>query len=362
MTVSKILILFSHLSGYLAACLKELRNSHAIEVLIYAYPANSGAPFDYSEFSECGQIVNRYEVSDEEILQEAQRFKPDVVLISGWSDRGYLSVCNKLRQSEFAPLVVAGIDTQWTGSFRQRVGVTISPWLLNRSIDIMWASGERQWQFAKRLGYRGSRVWDGYYSCDWDSFSSASYLTRCIGGAVPRRFLFVGRYVSIKGIEELAEAYKLYVKSVDEPWELLAAGRGPMKGKLDAAGITDLGFTKPSKLPELMGSVGCFILPSRYEPWGVVLHEAGATGLPVIASDVCGASVHLVRAGWNGYVFEAGSSEALADALLRMHSQSDEFLVRMGLNSYELSKQYTPRRWSDQIVNGTKNWKIDQLS
>jgi len=44
--------------------------------------------------------------------------------------------------------------------------------------------------------------------------------------------------------------------------------------------VHDKGFVQPSDLPNIFAQAGVFILPSRYEPWGVVIGEALASGLP----------------------------------------------------------------------------------
>ena len=104
-----------------------------------------------------------------------------------------------------------------------------------------------------------------------------------------------------------------------------------------------------------MAEADAFILPSRFEPWGVVVQEAAATGLPIIVSDVCGAGVHLLRDRWNGRSFAAGDATHLADCLLWMHQQSHARLIEMGSRSMELSKQYTPERWAQTLIEGVRD-------
>jgi len=57
------------------------------------------------------------------------------------------------------------------------------------------------------------------------------------------------------------------------------------------------------------------ILPSSFEPWGLVCNEAMCFGLPVIVSDRVGAAADLVRDGVNGFTYPFGDVEALADRL-----------------------------------------------
>jgi glycosyltransferase involved in cell wall biosynthesis len=94
------------------------------------------------------------------------------------------------------------------------------------------------------------------------------------------------------------------------------------------------------------------LLPSRFEPWGVVVQEAAACGLPLICSDACGAGEHLLRDGLNGVVFPAGDAEALADGMLRMSGLDQSVRWEFGARSHELSRQYTPERWVATLMRG----------
>ena len=65
-------------------------------------------------------------------------------------------------------------------------------------------------------------------------------------------------------------------------------------------GVEMLGFVQPDDLPAVLERAGCLVLPSRFEPWGVVVHEAAAAGLPIVCTPVCGAATRLVLDGYNG--------------------------------------------------------------
>ena len=57
-------------------------------------------------------------------------------------------------------------------------------------------------------------------------------------------------------------------------------------------------------------------LPSDYEPWALVINEAAAAGLAIVASDAVGAAAELVRDGVNGGIFPSGSLQALTERLM----------------------------------------------
>lgn len=345
--MQRLAVLFSRLSGYMAACLEALHEEYGVELLVIRVPPAENAPFDDRHFDWIDRLYDRDAVTVEEMKRLVGDFDPDAVFMSGWFDDGYLQVAREMRDR--GVLVVAGSDAQWTGSWRQQGARLIAPWYLHSAIDVLWVAGERQRQLARRLGYRGRYCWEGVYACDWERF--AAHYDR--GASPPRRFVFVGRYVREKGVDLLADAYAAYRERVDAPWPLVCAGSGDLEDRLDAqVGIENKGFVQPDALPRLMAQGGAFVLPSRNEPWGVVVQEAAAVGCPLICSESSGAAVHLLNDGFNGYRVQSKSADHLTECLVTMSRLSEETRTRMGTRSHELSKQYTPARWADTLVSG----------
>jgi glycosyltransferase involved in cell wall biosynthesis len=131
---------------------------------------------------------------------------------------------------------------------------------------------------------------------------------------LPERYiLFAGRLVEDKGILDLLQAQALLG---DASLPLVVAGEGRLEGDVWAAeGTTHLGFVQPESLIELYALAEWTVVPSRREPWGVVVNEALACGSPVIVTEHVGAAADLVADGVNGRVVPAASPEALAAAL-----------------------------------------------
>ncbi len=345
----RIALLHTRLSGYFAACLRAYQQLTGAELLVYVWPHQKDAPFNPSLFADLGEIRDRHASSEQQIEAAVRDFEPAAILTSGWADRGYVGICRRLRRSGVP--VLAGCDPQWTGSVRQRIAGLAAPLYVQKAIDVLWVTGERQAVLARALGFTGDRVWDGYYACDWNAFANAGQ--SAARPAMPqskRAFLFVGRYVPVKGLDTLLAAYKLYRGRVSGPWRLRCAGTGPYQSEMAGQGVEDLGFIQPDALPGVMAGASAFVLPSRFEPWGVVVHEAAASGLPLILSDACGAGVHLLRHLYNGYQFPAGDAVALAQAMVAIHKLSDDRRAEFGQASFELSKQYTPQRWAETLA------------
>ena len=100
-----------------------------------------------------------------------------------------------------------------------------------------------------------------------------------------------------------------------------------------------LGFHQGNDLVELYVCADLFCLPSRHEPWGVVVNEAAACALPLLLSDRVGAGRDLVRAGQNGYVFASNRPEALERASASILSEAGAW-QRMGECSRELVRPW----------------------
>jgi glycosyltransferase involved in cell wall biosynthesis len=92
------------------------------------------------------------------------------------------------------------------------------------------------------------------------------------------------------------------------------------------------------------------VLPSTFEPWGVVVHEAVAAGLGCICTTPVGAADAFVRDGENGRIVAGGSVSALTDALTWSHELSQPMLAEASALSRTLSKGFTPERWAETVL------------
>lgn len=138
---------------------------------------------------------------------------------------------------------------------------------------------------------------------------------------------FVGRLAPEKGVLDLVEGYRrLAAASTDSlrlP-HLLLVGDGPQRAELEdqlrenpLPYLRLAGFQNQMDLPLYYGLCDALILPSRFEPWGLVVNEAMALGKPVLASDQVGAALDLVEEGKTGWRFPAGDSDAISNAIQR---------------------------------------------
>ena len=135
------------------------------------------------------------------------------------------------------------------------------------------------------------------------------------------RFLYCGQLIERKGVDLLCRAFiDLLNSGVDA--SLTLAGEGPLRDSLQAMvpaehrqSVVFTGFQPVDKLPAIFGQADVFLLPSRHDGWGVVVNQALAAGMPVIATDAVGAARDLVLDQGTGWVVPAGDQTALLDVL-----------------------------------------------
>lgn len=131
--------------------------------------------------------------------------------------------------------------------------------------------------------------------------------------------LFMGRLASEKDPFSIVKAYQA-IQCPNK--KLIFTGDGPLRADLEKyiqeaniQGISLAGFQGRDTIPNFYAIADVLVLPSTYEPWGIVVNEAMCFGLPVIASDKVGAAVDLVKNGYNGFIFPAKDAEQLSQAL-----------------------------------------------
>jgi hypothetical protein len=242
------------------------------------------------------------------------QFSPEVVIAAGggiWSSPANIAALAGRRRRGWA-------FVPWWGSFL-RTRPTLprrlaDPWVRRfiRSSDAWMAYGTRASADLVRLGADPARI-----------VIAPLVATQAAGGAPRRRkrpgqpllYLFVGRLIERKGIDVLLDAFR----EVDGG-ELWIAGDGPLRHLVETAAREDervrlLGHADPPELERLYRRADVLVLPSYYDVWGLVVNEAQAHGLPVIATDEVGAAADLIDDGVNGFVVPTGSSPALARAM-----------------------------------------------
>ncbi|OBX25531.1 glycosyl transferase family 1 [Gelidibacter algens] len=342
-----ILVLYTRLTGYWLACMRKDHELNANIYLVFRTPPSKDAPFTIE--SEAGIEICDYSPERmNEIQTQISNFQPKVVYISGWSNKNYLRIA-KFYKAKGLP-VVTGMDNQWLGSLKQRVASVFSFWFISRHVSHIWVPGKPQYYYARKLGFKPQHILSGLYCADESLFKNIAQHEHV------KQLIFVGRIVDHKGVKELFEVIEELISSNQFRLKLHIIGSGPLEHLIPKhKNIKHTSFVAPDKLPQLLSNAGTFILPSLYEAWGVVVHEAALSGLPIITTYQCGAGTDLVIDHFNGFKYDATNKVDLKTILLKVTEQSADDYFKMSANSKFLGSKINLINWSAQI-NTLKNY------
>ena len=155
------------------------------------------------------------------------------------------------------------------------------------------------------------------------------------------RIVFVGRITGEKRIDVLLRAHALLPPDLDAKLEIV--GDGDQRKNLEqlaeqlgtSGNVTFTGYVSEDDLRTTYTRSTVLAMPSIAELQSIVTMEAMASALPVVAANAM-ALPHLVHDGQNGYLFEPGNAQDLADKLARIFRMSDDDLTAMKKESLRL--------------------------
>jgi glycosyltransferase involved in cell wall biosynthesis len=345
----RIAFLINGMTGYLNAEFKQL---HALgNDLLVVTPVGDGLDeamadtefrLDTRDFA---QVHGWQQPPDPAALVALVRdFRPDAVIMTSWNfAKAYRSVMKSVPPTVVRALIM---DNLWRAAPKQWLGRAVHRIYVDTVADAAMVPSERTERYARRLGFAPADIIRGSLTCDTALFHSGPRTGAEI--ASHRSFLYVGRLVWHKGADVLAASYRRYRELVNDPWDLHVVGKGPLQDELAGIpGVTMHGFVQPPAVAQMMrAAASCYLLTSHIEPYGVVIHEAAASGLPILCSDFAGAAAGLMQDGRNGWVVESGNVELWAQAMARMSALDAARLQSMSDISRALASRFSPEGWA----------------
>ncbi len=346
----KILFLYAHVQPFLLSGISRLVNNYQAEVMIVCWPKTDIAPTDITTHDKVA-VYYKTDGNSSEIKKTIQQFAPDIIYSVGWMDRDYLRWCLRFRKA--GKITIMAMDTQWRGTLKQRINTLAGSVLLRTIFRYAWVPGPRQHEYASKLGFDDTHILDNLCSPDTDLFKSAyeRYLPRK-KQQYPKAFLYVGRLVEHK-FGPLFKAFTGLTEQERNGWKLIVAGKGPMENQLTIGddAVVYKGFLQQEKLVELVGEAGVFCLLSTEEPWGTVIQEFAAAGMPVLASIQCGATPSFVKDGLNGYSCDATNEDTVKACLLKMINTSGDELLAMSAQSVQMAAPINSDVWAKTLMS-----------
>lgn len=281
-----------------------------------------------------------------QIIELFKKDLPSLVIVNGYADPARVRLIRWCYQNRL-PCFVWGdsnIRTESRNGLRAMLKSVVLRKILSQASGAM-CCGSLGKAYFEHYGVRKERIFMVPYEPDYELIRSitpdqqAAVRVRFGLADHRKRIVFSGRLIPIKRVDLLIDAF-LHIANQRPEWDLLIVGDGPLRDALKSRIPKDLerrvvwtGFLDDQvTVSALYRSSDVLVLPSDYEPWALVINEAAAAGLAILASDVVGAAAELIEPGLNGYRFKAGSLEELTRYLLLVTdaTQIDRFKSASG--------------------------------
>ena len=351
----KVLVSVYNISGYLIAELEEL--SKCAEIAVIETPCTG---IGKGLLEKKAKWIDRTKLkSADEVEAALADFKPDLFLCGGWADKLMVRFARTLRKRGTKTVLM--IDTPWQSRIRQLIHCCYSRFYLSTTYDFAWGAGEPQARYLRYLGFPKSHIRTGVYCADTKKFApiGANKVKDKGEGEQwtwPHSFLYIGRYVAVKNMRRMERAFLRALEQMPESdWKLRCIGGGRLWNERTIhPRIEHLGYKSPAEIQDYVRDAGCFVLPSIYEPWGVVVHEAALMGLPMLCSDQIQAATAYLEEGRNGFKFDPLDEDSMIAAFLKVMQRTGENLVLMGCESFKLGMSYKNTDWARTALEMVK--------
>lgn len=328
--------------------------------------AESGEPFDWvTLFADRAVESIPGPICARALARALRRDRPDAVAIVGYSRPESMAALRWAAARRRPTILMSesqAIDhprVWWKEAIKRRRVSRFSAALVG---------GPRHRDYLAALGMPPARVALGYNAVDNDRFAAAAdHARRDPAGreglpAAPY-FLAVSRFVPEKNLPRLVRAFAAYRREAEaepaaggRPWDLVLCGGGPGAAEVEAAvaasglahAIHRPGFLQADGLARWYAHASAFVHPSLMEPWGLVVNEAAACGLPLLVSDRAGCAETLVPdpPGTAGWRFDPGDEAGLADALGAMARLPEPGRAAMGRRAASVVADWGPDRFA----------------
>jgi glycosyltransferase involved in cell wall biosynthesis len=271
------------------------------------------------------------------ILQYLKDNNVHAVILNGYRYPSYLRVissCHRQRLPLFGRNDSNIKCERFLPAWKAWLKARVYRWWIMRTSGVM-SMGEYGDQFFLQYGadparlYRVSCLPDLEYFARGNPEQLAGFRQK-YGLSEDRRYLlYAGRLAPIKRVDLLLNAFASIADERPE-WDLLIVGDGIAGAELRESVPERLrprviwtGFQEFDGCVAAYHAADVLVLPSDREPWAVVVQEAMAAGLTIIASDIVGAARDLVEDKVTGRIFPAGDLNALTQAIREVTGEPD---------------------------------------
>jgi len=157
--------------------------------------------------------------------------------------------------------------------------------------------------------------------------------------------LMVGQYIPRKGADLLIKALSLVMRRTSQKFRLRLVGNQPddwVRGVIKEAGLEAVvdvvGIRQGADLIREYHRADIFILSSRFDTYGVVVHEAASCGLPLLISRYAGAAKAMIDEGVNGWTIDPEETETFGNRIQSL-IESQDIRKKMGIASRKIAER-----------------------
>lgn len=266
---------------------------------------------------------------------------PEIFIHTGWGYPYFLSLADEVRAQ--GGKVVGMFDNSWKRNLRQLVGGLYFRLFRLHKYAAVWVPGQNARRLARYIGFPRERIFEGMYGADPSIFRAEKAIIER-----PKRVLFVGRLIDRKGVLELADAFEDLHEEFPN-WTLEIIGSGTLEKFISGRKRIELHpFQQPPAISKSMNESQIFILPSREEHWGLVVHEATLCGCALVLERKIGAAADLAG-NENAVLFEGVTVASIGCALRQIFEWEDAKFNIASNQSMELAANFGPQVWAKRL-------------
>src|SRR5437764_1200749 len=324
--------------------------------------------FSYEVLPSWRRRIGKYNLLlNASVTSALQQAKPEVLVCGGYNYPAAWQAMNWAKRNRIEFLL-------WCESTAQdhRGEHLIVEWAkakFFRNCDGFVVPGQSALHYVQQFASREQNIFVARNAVDIELFAAAAKKIRQTPDrlrgelALPARyFLFVGRLVRSKGVVDLIEAYRRLPADLRSQISLVFAGDGRRRAELEAlareiypGSVQFAGFVQRDELANYYALAECLVMPTHTDPWGLVINEAMASGLPVICTNVAGCAADLVRD--NGFQVAPGNVRQLSAAMEAI-ATNPELRRYMSHESARVIQSYSPEACAAGIAEAANSAQV----
>jgi glycosyltransferase involved in cell wall biosynthesis len=320
------------------------------KIIEWDLPLLEGYPYEWVKNSSKDPGTHHFMgIINPDLINQVNAWKPDFILVYGWAFYSHLKIIRHFKNK--IPVFFRGDSTlldekEGVGSLLKAIFLK---WVY-RHVDHAFYVGANNKAYFKKYGLAETQLSFAPHAIDNNRFAvDSKYEAALLRQKLNIKdneliVMFAGKLEEKKAPIQLLDAFL----SLNNGYaHLVFVGNGPLEDRLKSkargnCNVHFIDFQNQSRMPAVYQACDLFCLPSQgpRETWGLAINEAMACGKAILASDKVGAAADLVKPGYNGAIFKAGSLTDLINNLNKLVASGKNELVNMGEYSKGLIKDW----------------------